>query len=249
MKLAFPSIVLVLAVAPVTLCAQMVTVQDGTPVRLRLERAVSSATAHVGEMIDFEVTEPVVVQDVVVIPKGSLAFGHVSKVEPKRRFARAGELEITVDSVRLSDGATATLRATRDEGNTGLHGARLAATIATSPLLVWVKGKNVEFERGLETTAYVRGETHLQPAQLRQNRAAAGQQPPPALASGGNGEVLTNRDITQMKKAGLSDDVISTKIQTSESNFHTAAQDLIDLKAAGVSEQIIQEIIQKAATR
>jgi hypothetical protein len=37
--------------------AQVRTLQDGTPVRLRLNRTVSSANAHVGETVDFEITE------------------------------------------------------------------------------------------------------------------------------------------------------------------------------------------------
>jgi hypothetical protein len=55
--------------------AQVRTLQDGTPVRLRLSRNVSSATAHVNETVDFEVTEPVIDQNYVVIPKGAVALG------------------------------------------------------------------------------------------------------------------------------------------------------------------------------
>src|SRR5437016_582383 len=117
MKRAYATGFLLLAASLPTLHAQLITLQDGTPVRLRLNRTVSSATAHVGDMVDFEVTDPVVVQNVVVIPKGSLAFGRVSKVETKRRFGRAGELEINVDSVRLGDGGSAPLRATSQEGD------------------------------------------------------------------------------------------------------------------------------------
>jgi hypothetical protein len=49
----------------VGLSAQVLTIQDGTPARLRLNRTVSSATAHEGDVVDFEVTEPVVVQGLV----------------------------------------------------------------------------------------------------------------------------------------------------------------------------------------
>src|ERR1035441_4395764 len=93
--------ILVLVVAA---SAQVLTLQDGTPVRLRLNRTVSSATAHVGETVDFEITEPVTNENFVVIPKGAVALGRVTKVETKRRFARAGALELSIDSVRLSDG-------------------------------------------------------------------------------------------------------------------------------------------------
>jgi hypothetical protein len=49
-----------------------------------------------------------------------------------------------------------------------------------------------------------------------------------------------------MKNAGLSDDVILAKIRTSEADFRTGTQDLIDLKAVGVSDPIIQAMVQKA---
>src|ERR1019366_9475219 len=55
--------------------AQVLTLQDGTPVRLRLNRTVSSANVHVGETVDFEVTEPVINQNYVIIPKGAVALG------------------------------------------------------------------------------------------------------------------------------------------------------------------------------
>src|SRR5947208_15322504 len=88
----------------ISAAAQTLTVQDATPVRLRLNRNISSATAHVGETVDFEVTEPVIVNSIAVVPKGALALGSVTKAEPKRRFGRAGQLEISVDSIRLADG-------------------------------------------------------------------------------------------------------------------------------------------------
>ena len=111
----------------VTATAQVLTLQDGTPVRLRLSRTVSSADAHVGETVDFEVTEPAIVQNYVVIPKGAVALGRVTKVEAKRRLGRAGALELSVDSVRLADGRTIPLRATREKGEGDMSGARVAA--------------------------------------------------------------------------------------------------------------------------
>ena len=248
MKRVFFPVILLFVASLTTLTAQVLTMQDGTPVRLRLNRTVSSATAHEGDMVDFEVTEPVVVQGMAVIPKGSLAFGHVNKVEPKRRFGRAGELEISVDSVRLGDGGIATLRATSAEGENQLHGGRLAATVVASPVLVWVKGKNVQFERGVETTAYIRGNVPVDETRLRE-RYQRTTPPAESVQNGGQASILTNRDIIQMKKAGLSDDIILAKIGTSDTDFSTGTQDLIDLKAIGVSDPIIQAMVQKASRR
>ncbi len=51
---------------------------DGTPIKLRLNRTLSSADAKTGDNIDFEVLEEVKVRDVVVIPKGSIAIGTIT---------------------------------------------------------------------------------------------------------------------------------------------------------------------------
>jgi hypothetical protein len=232
---------LLTACAAVPLMAQVLTIEDGTPVRLRLNSTVSSGTAHEGDMVDFEVTEPLVARGLVLIPKGSIALGHVSKVRAKRRFGRAGELEISIDSVRVGDGGTAPLRATKEEGETPLQGGKLAATVVASPVLVWVKGKNVEFERGVETTAYVRGNVTVDEAKLR----APYQNAPQAVQNAGNPALLTNRDILDMKKAGLSEEVILAKIATSPTDFRTSPQDLIELKNAAVSDRIIEAMVQK----
>ena len=43
--------------------------RDATPIFLRLTRNVSSADAHVGDSVDFEVLEDVAVNGILVIPK------------------------------------------------------------------------------------------------------------------------------------------------------------------------------------
>jgi hypothetical protein len=219
--------------------------QDGTPVRLRLDRTVSSANAHVGETVDFEVTEPVIDQNYVVIPKGAVALGRVTKVETKRRFGRAGELELSIDSVRLLDGRTLPLRATPEKGESDMSGARVAATVAASPILVWVKGKDVTFEKGTETTAYVSGD-----ARIDGPRAGPTLAPDSAAdRSAAPGDALTNADIVQMQKARLSEEIILSKIGASATNFNTGAQDLIRLKEAGVNDNIINAMVQKSGRR
>ena len=227
--------------------AQVRTLQDGTPVRLRLSRNVSSATAHVQETVDFEVTEPVIDQNYVVIPKGAVALGRVTKVQAKRRFGRAGALELSVDSVRLTDGQTIPLRATREKGEGDMSGPRVAATIAASPVLVWVKGKDVAFDKGTETTAYVSGDARL--AEFRPSTDSPAAPNTSADRRISPGVVLTNADIVQMQKAGLSEEIILSKIAGSTANFDIGTQDLIRLKEAGVNDNIINAMVQKSGNR
>ena len=247
--------VILLSAAFSSLSAQILTLQDGTPVRLRLMENVSSADAHEGQTVDFEVSEPVLNQGLVVIPKGAVALGKVTKSRPKHRFGRGGELEISVDSVRLADGSRAPLRASEEKGPGSVGGARLAATIAASPLLVWVKGKDVAFQKGAEATAYISGDARLDEAQLRRQVASPSTALPAAAVSESSADrgipdrVLTNRDIIDMRKAGLSDDVILTKVRNSSSDFRTGPNDLIKLKEAGVDDSIITMMVQKSGER
>jgi hypothetical protein len=222
--------------------AQNRTLPDGTPVRLRLSRTVSSATAHVGDIVDFEIAEPVTNRDYVVIAKGAVALGRVTKVETRRRFGRAGELELSIDSVRLSDGRSISLRATPEKGPGDMKGGRVAATIAAAPVLVWVKGKDVTFEKGTETTAYVNGDAIVdEPLRTNQGSGGATDRPSPA------GAALSNLDVIQMVKAGLSEDIVLNKIASSPADFRTGAQDLIQLKESGVSDNVIKAMVDKSS--
>jgi hypothetical protein len=96
---------------------QMLNLFDGTPVRLRLAREVSSASAHTGDEVPFEVTEDVVVTGFTVIRKGTKATGTVAEVEPKGRFGKSGKLTLNVTSVRLLDNESAGLRLYQENKN------------------------------------------------------------------------------------------------------------------------------------
>ena len=59
---------------------------------------------------------------------------------------------------------------------------------------------------------------------------------------------LTNDDITQMKAAGLSTEVIVEKIGSSLCEFDTSPRALADLKMAGVSEPVILAMLRYKAS-
>jgi hypothetical protein len=81
--------------------------EDATPVRLRVNRTVSSSDAHVGDTIDFEVLDDITLNGTLVIPKGGLAFATVTQAQAKRRMARGGKLDINIDYVKLVNGEKA----------------------------------------------------------------------------------------------------------------------------------------------
>src|SRR6202166_5391961 len=80
---------------------QQNTLEEGTPVKLRIAQTVSSADAQVNDRVEFEVLEDVRISDALIIPKSGIAWGTVTEAQSKRRMGRAGKLEIVMDSVRL----------------------------------------------------------------------------------------------------------------------------------------------------
>jgi hypothetical protein len=148
--------------------------EDGTPVKLRLGRSLSSADAHAGDRVDFEAAEEVSINRIVVIPKGSPASGTVTTAHAKRRMARGGKLDVNIDSVQLANGEKATLRAVKESQGGGHTGIMAGGMVATS-LIVWpaapvfllMHGKDVTIPKGTEVTAYVSGDMKLDLAKFQ----------------------------------------------------------------------------------
>jgi hypothetical protein len=148
--------------------------EDGTPVKLRISQTVSSADAHVDDKVEFEVLEEVRVSDILVIPKGGIAWGTITEAQPKRRMARGGKLEIVMDSVRLVDGQKAALRAVKNAKGGGHTGAMTAGIVATgllfwpaAPFFLFMHGKDITIPKGAEVPTFVNGNFHLDAAKFR----------------------------------------------------------------------------------
>ena len=148
--------------------------EDATPVKMRINRTVSSADAHVGDTVDFEVLEDVLVNNVLVIPKGGLAFATVTEAQAKRRMARGGKLDINIDYVKLVDDEKAALRAVKEVKGGGHTGAMTGGIVATSlvffpaaPFFLFMHGKDISIPKGTEITAYVSGDMKLDIAKFR----------------------------------------------------------------------------------
>ena len=145
----------------------------GTPISMRLNREVSSADAHVGDFVEFEVTQDVVVNGVVVIPKGSTAQGKVTEAVPKRRMGRAGKLEIVLDYVRLGDNEKASIRAVKDAKGKSRTTGMTVGIVATgllfwpaAPLFLLMHGKDITVPKGAEVTGYINDDMHLDAARF-----------------------------------------------------------------------------------
>jgi len=131
---------------------QFLILLDSTPVRMKLGRTLSSADAQVGEEVDLEVSEDVVVDGFLVVAKGANAVGVVNEAEPKKALGRGGKLGVLVRSVRLANNHEAVLRS----------GGEAKGSSSTAGIVIPVMhGKDITFPKGTEFTAYVNGDTRL----------------------------------------------------------------------------------------
>ena len=128
------------------------TLPNGTPIKLKLNKPLSSETAHVGDVVDLTVAEDVLLDGLCVIPHGAAAVGIVSEAEPRKRLGHGGKLGLGINFVRLANNDKAAVRSFQESAG----GNSVAGAI--NPL---AHGKEVVFAQGTEFTAYVDGDIYL----------------------------------------------------------------------------------------
>ncbi|HUS19632.1 MAG TPA: hypothetical protein VMZ25_08270 [Terriglobales bacterium] len=93
----------------------------GTPVKMKLETAVSTSTSKAGDLFAGKVTEAVMLDGKAVIPVGSSISGKILRAEEKRRYKGAPVIEIRPEQVTLPNGdvysITAVVADTTDRDN------------------------------------------------------------------------------------------------------------------------------------
>lgn len=83
---------------------------EGTQVPLEFVTYVSTRTAKRNDRVRFRVVSDVSVDGLTVIPKGSEAWGTVTRTKEPRHFSRNGKLQIVLQSVMLLNGQTIAIR-------------------------------------------------------------------------------------------------------------------------------------------
>jgi hypothetical protein len=141
--LASPSV----AQAPAVLAA-------GTPVVLRTLQPLSSKDAIQGQRFPLEVTEDVLVQGALVIPRGAHGVGEVSGVREKGMYGKSGKLEVRVLFVEVGG---ARIRLDGEMNHKGESG--IGAVVMAAPLIGlsagFFSGKHAVIPAGTLITGHV----------------------------------------------------------------------------------------------
>ena len=145
--------------------ANFLILRDSTPVSMKLGKTLSSANAQVGDEVMFEVSENVVVDGLLVIPKGATALGVINEAEPKKALGRGGKLGVLIRSVRLADDEQLVLRS-GDESK--------GPSSAAGRVIPVMHGKDITFPKGMDFLGYANGDSRLKRENFRRFREVPG---------------------------------------------------------------------------
>jgi hypothetical protein len=218
--------------------------EDATPMRLRFNRTISSADAHLGDTVDFEVLQDISVNGTLVIPKGGLAFGTVTEAQPKRRMARGGKLEINVDYVKLTDSDKAALRAVKGGKGGGHTGVMTAGIVATglvffpaAPFFLFMHGKDITIPKGAEVTAYINGDVKLDLARFQPSVPSSASQLNGGAATAPGGSTIYAKLQLESTPAGADISIDGSFVGNTPSGVQIAeGEHTVTVKKAGFKE-------------
>jgi hypothetical protein len=147
-----------------------------TPVRLKLLKTFSSATAHAGDPVELEILDDVLVEGIPVLAKGSKDNGLIAESEPKKRFGHGGKLALTVTSLRLTNGQRVNVRcyqAVTGTSNTSSSDGAISLAPGKDAVLL----QNVEFTALIDTDFPLKRESFTTPANSTATSPATSSQP------------------------------------------------------------------------
>ena len=142
-----------------------VKVPDGTPLEIELMTNISSATAKEGDIVDFTIVNPVVVNGITVLEKGAPAKARIAAAKKAGYWGKAGRIGWTMQDGLAADGNRIALRMEKKLTGDSKGGTVATATIVTAvvfwpaaPFWGFKKGKNAVFPAGKRFEAFVHGD-------------------------------------------------------------------------------------------
>ena len=147
-----------------------------TLVKIKLMTSVDSKTANIGDKINYQVAEDVVVDGTVVVPKGAEGIGTVKKVSRSHNFGRDAKVEIDFDTTKAIDGTQIpTFLGEKAQKETETLAIAAGATIAGLAILgpvgivtgVFVKGKEISIPEGTEMYIQTKTEVNVNGIQMQ----------------------------------------------------------------------------------
>lgn len=147
--------------------------KHGTDVKLTFDNALSSKTAHEGQVVYFHVEDPVKVDGRTVIAAGTKVKGTVVRVRGRARYGVNARIQLNIAHIRTVAGTFAPIGfKTKGLDVSGRTGGATAATVGGAVLLgpvgliggYFVLGKQLNVKPGDKMTVEIQKDTvvHVQ---------------------------------------------------------------------------------------
>ena len=155
-------------VGPATAADAEVSVPDGTEIEIQLKNNASGEELKVGNLVDFEVVKPVIVNGVTVFEKQAAARARITTAKRAGHWGKAGKLEWAMQDILAVDGNRIPARFTQRQIGDSKGGTVAVAAVATTVLLgpvglLWglKKGKPAVIPAGNRYSVFVNGDTKI----------------------------------------------------------------------------------------
>ncbi|HXH42200.1 MAG TPA: hypothetical protein VNN08_26485 [Thermoanaerobaculia bacterium] len=127
--------------------ARTIVVPAGTPIRFKILRTISTASARPGQSVPAQLTAPIVVAGNTVASAGSPAVVHISNAESSGRIGGSASLTFSVASITLANGSTAHIRTSRYSREGKAHAKHNATIIGGAAILGALAGQAIGHDR------------------------------------------------------------------------------------------------------
>lgn len=134
---------------------QQIVLAAGTEIRLEMLQTVTTEgrSWEEGDEFMLAVADDVSIGAYMIIPKGTLAFGHVRWRTGRGAFGKSGKIEVEIDRLVLGGRDILISGVHRQDGKGGLTNA--ATVIAAGPLAGFITGESGAIEKGSILSAYL----------------------------------------------------------------------------------------------
>jgi|UPI00040D2F97 hypothetical protein len=134
---------------------------EGTVVKVKTVTELKGSELKTGDIVNFELAEPIMINDKVVVNPGAKATGSVTSAAGSKALGKKGKLEFSIDYLYLPGGKTVKLKSSVAANVKGRGATTAAVSVLVSPLgLLW-HGQQAKFPPGTVFSAYVDHDTVL----------------------------------------------------------------------------------------
>ena len=136
-------------------------IPKGTKLRVELTEEATSKKMKKNQTVEFRMVDNLIINGVVVIPKGALGMGYVYEVQKAGGFGRKGVLRIAGKEIKTVNNVVVPLKqGLQGKGNT--DGGAVAVTVAVSFVGgMFMKGSNITYPAGTDFEVEVRNNVDL----------------------------------------------------------------------------------------